>query len=138
VLGPEHPLTSETLCDLAVLRRDEGKPGDAEPILKRALAIQETTLGPEHPIVAETLDHLAVLNTSSGELVAAEKLFRRALAIEVKTLGAGHPTVAATREHFASLLRTLTRGAEAEQEESAAKRIRANHATQERAQVGPR
>lgn len=37
----------------------QGKYAEAEPLYRRALAIQEKTLGPEHPKVAASLNNLA-------------------------------------------------------------------------------
>lgn len=39
----------------------QGKFDEAEPLLKRSLAINEMVLGPEHPTVATSLDNLAGL-----------------------------------------------------------------------------
>ncbi|GER91938.1 hypothetical protein KDW_61000 [Dictyobacter vulcani] len=39
----------ELLLNLAVLYQAQGKDAEAEPLVKRALAISERNLGPEHP-----------------------------------------------------------------------------------------
>ncbi len=38
----------------------QGKLGEAEPLYRRALAIDEASLGPAHPDVAKDLSNLAV------------------------------------------------------------------------------
>ena len=45
---------------------DQGLYGRAEPLLQRALAIQEAALGNNHPVVAESLDNLADLYWTRG------------------------------------------------------------------------
>ena len=66
----------------------------AEPLYRRALAIDEKALGPDHPGVAIDLNNLAALLYTKGDYAAAEPLYRRALAIDEKTLGPDHPNVA--------------------------------------------
>ncbi len=45
----------------AALYQAQGKYAEAEPLYKRALAIDEKALGPEHPNVANDLSNLAIL-----------------------------------------------------------------------------
>ncbi|MBB5866666.1 hypothetical protein F4553_000045 [Allocatelliglobosispora scoriae] len=40
---------ADTLGNLAIVLRDLGKARDAEPLLRRALAINEQVHGPDHP-----------------------------------------------------------------------------------------
>ena len=47
------------LNNLAALYRDQGKYAEAEPLFKRALAIDEKALGPDHPTVATIAENLA-------------------------------------------------------------------------------
>lgn len=63
----------------------------AEPLYRRALAIDEKALGPDHPSVAIDLSNLAKLLYVKGDYAGAEPLYRRALAIDEKTLGPIHP-----------------------------------------------
>jgi tetratricopeptide (TPR) repeat protein len=49
------------LNDLAALYRRQGQYAQAEPLVKRALAIYEKALGPDHPSVATSLNNLAAL-----------------------------------------------------------------------------
>ena len=79
------------LHNLAVLYQDQGKYSEAEPLFKRALAIDEKTLGPDHPSVAKVLGNLAVLYQAQGRYSEAEPLYKRALEIDEKTLGPGSP-----------------------------------------------
>jgi hypothetical protein len=47
------------------LLSDQGKLGKAEPLYRRALAIDEASLGPSHPAVAKDLNNLAVRSSGS-------------------------------------------------------------------------
>ena len=51
----------------------------AEPLMRRALEIDEKSYGPEHPNVAIRLNNLAQLLQATNRLEAAEPLMRRAL-----------------------------------------------------------
>ena len=77
----------------------------AEPLYRRALAIDEKALGPDHPLVAMRLENLAALLDAKGDYAGAEPLYRRALAIDEKALGPDHPNVAGTLNNLAQLLR---------------------------------
>jgi Tetratricopeptide repeat len=63
------------------LLRETNRPAAAEPLFRRALAIDEASLGPNHPNVAIRLNSLAFLLRTTNRLAAAEPLMRRALAI---------------------------------------------------------
>ena len=57
---------------------------EAEPLCRRALAIDEKSFGPEHPDVALSLNNLATLLYAANRHAEAEPLYRRALAIDEK------------------------------------------------------
>jgi tetratricopeptide (TPR) repeat protein len=81
----------------------------AEPLMRRALAIDEKSLGPEHPSVAISLNNLAQLLKDINRLSEAEPLMRRALAIDEKSLGHEHPSVARDLNNLANLLQATNR-----------------------------
>jgi tetratricopeptide (TPR) repeat protein len=76
---------------------------EAEPLYRRALAIDEKSLGPHHPSVARDLNNLALLLKDTNRLAEAEPLHRRALAIDEKSLGRDHPAVATILTRLALL-----------------------------------
>ena len=82
----------------------EGNYAAAEPLIRRALALDEKTFGLEHPTVANNLIFLARILKTKGEYAAAEPLYRRALTILEKTLGAEHPVFGSSLTSLASLL----------------------------------
>src|ERR1035441_542150 len=66
----------------------------AEPLLRRALKINETVLGPDHPTTATILNDLAELLRAKADYSGAEPLYRRALEINEKALGPDNPSTA--------------------------------------------
>jgi tetratricopeptide (TPR) repeat protein len=87
---------------------------EAEPLLRRALAIDEKSFGPDHPSVTADLRNLAQLLQATNRLAEAEPLLRRALAIDEKGFGPEHPEVAIDLNNLAQLLQDTNRLAEAE------------------------
>src|SRR5260370_960021 len=93
----EDPRGAGTVGDAANLLRITNRRTEAEPLLRRALAITEKSYGPDHPDVAERLNNLAWLLETTNRLGEAEPLFRRALAITEKSYGSDHPSVPGSR-----------------------------------------
>jgi tetratricopeptide (TPR) repeat protein len=87
---------------------------EAEPMMRRALAIGEKSYGPEHPDVAIRLNNLAALLKETNRLAEAEPLMERALAIDEKSYGPEHPDVAGDLNNLAQLLKDTNRLEEAE------------------------
>ena len=71
--------------------RETDRLAEAEPLYRRALAIDERSYGPDHPTVATRLNNLALLLWTTNRLAEAEPLFRRALAIDERSYGPEHP-----------------------------------------------
>ncbi|HEY3862613.1 MAG TPA: tetratricopeptide repeat protein [Verrucomicrobiae bacterium] len=86
----------------------------AEPLMRRALAIDEKSFGEIHPNVAAILNNLAQLLQATNRLEEAEPLMRRALAIDEKSYGPEHPGVATDLNNLAQLLQATNRLEEAE------------------------
>ena len=82
------------LNNLAALLKATNRLAEAEPLMRRALAIDEKSFGPEHPDVARDLNNLAQLLQATNRLAEAEPLMRRALAIDENELRPEHPNVA--------------------------------------------
>ncbi len=72
----------------------EGKLAEAEPVLKRALAVAEKELGPNDGNVAGVLYELGSLALAQEKYSEAEPLFERALAIADKALEKDSASVA--------------------------------------------
>jgi hypothetical protein len=92
----------------------QGRYTEAEPLMKRALAITEKALGAEHPDVRIRLNNLAGLYDAQGRYAEAEPLMKRALAIGEKALGPDHPDVGTHLNNLAKLYQDQGRYADAE------------------------
>ena len=87
---------------------------EAEPLMRRAVEIDEATFGEDHPEVAADINNLAQLLKATNRLTEAETLMRRALAIFDASFGKDHPNVATQLNNLASLLQDTNRLTEAE------------------------
>ena len=47
--GPDHPKVATALNNLALLLEATNRSGEAEPLMRRALTIDEDTYGPDLP-----------------------------------------------------------------------------------------
>jgi tetratricopeptide (TPR) repeat protein len=102
------------LNNLATLLQAMNRLAEAEPLMRRALAIDEASYGNDHPNVAIRLNNLAQLLQATNRLAEAEPLMRRGLAIEESSKGKDHPNVAIQLNNLAQLLQATNRLAEAE------------------------
>ena len=127
VLGPDHPEVANTLNGLARLYLIQDRLAEAEPLLKRSLAIREQVFGAGHPDVGANLNDYGVLYLKLSKYGEAEQYFKRALAVRENQLGLQHPSVAETLENYSALLRKTNRENEASQMEERAKAIRAKY-----------
>ena len=123
--GPQDPRLATSINRLGDVHLHQRRYAEAEPLLKRALAIREKALGPKHPDVAMSLNNLALLYKAQGFYGEAEPLYQQALAILEKALGPEHPHLAIGLNNYAALLRKTGRSAEATRMEARAKAIRA-------------
>ena len=78
VLGPEHNMVADILCDLAMTYGNIGKAESAKPLLRRALVIFEKKYGPEDPLVAKALEIYAKMFQMTNQKKEAIKLEERA------------------------------------------------------------
>ena len=108
-LGFDHPETALALNNLGELLHATNRLQEAEPLMRRALAIDEASYGSEHPNVAIRLNNLAVLLRDTARMEEAEPLLRRALAIYEASLGPEHPAVATALNNLADDLKAMTR-----------------------------
>ena len=88
-----HPqLIASASNDLGQLLQATNRLGEAEPLMRRALAIAEAEPGGQAPLVVSYLNNLGVLLFETSRFMDAELLLRRALAITGTGSGKGHPT----------------------------------------------
>ena len=87
---------------------------EAEPLMRRALRIDEANYGKDHPDVAIDLNNLAGLLQATDRLLEAEPLMRRSLRIDEESYGQDHPRVALDLNNLAGLLQATDRLVDAE------------------------
>ena len=73
--------------NLATLLQHTNRMGEAEPLMRRALEIDEASFGEHHPTVAIRLNNLATLLKHTNRIGEAEPLMRRALEIDEASFG---------------------------------------------------
>ena len=108
-----HRDVAGALNNLALLYNDQGRDAEAEPMYKRAIAIQEKVFGLDSTEAAPKLNNLAALYQSQERYADAEPLFKRALASREKSLGPGHPDVAQSLNNLASFYQAQGRTSDA-------------------------
>ena len=100
--------------ELAQLLQRTNRLGEAEPLMRRALAIYDASFGQRLPNVAVCLNNLAMLLHETNRVGEAERLMWRALEIDRTALGEQHPNVAIRLNNLAQVLLNMNRVEEAE------------------------
>lgn len=106
--------TARLMMQVALLFEKKSQFAEAEPLSRRALAVDEKSNGPDHPEVATDLNNLAALLKATNRSEEAEPLQRRALAINERFYGPNHPEVATNLSNLAQLFQETNRLVEAE------------------------
>jgi CHAT domain-containing protein/tetratricopeptide (TPR) repeat protein len=99
--GPDNPVITSTIANLANAYERLGKHSEAEPLLRRALLVHERTSGPEHPMTLKTITNLAINLRNQNRAEEAEPLLRSVLVINEKLLGPEHAETAASLNSLA-------------------------------------
>ena len=131
--GPDHPAVARAASDLGMFLRNQGDRAAAEPLLRRALQIDEKALDTRSRVTGEDLENLASVLPSADALPlirrasehadpsiaarnlaklaagaeskqAALSLYRRALSKEEAASGLNHPRVAVRLNDVALLI----------------------------------
>ncbi len=111
--GPESQQVSVSLFQLGNIYIAQGRFNDADPLLRRSLAIDEKIVGPQTAAVAADLSSLAYVLAKQGKRPEAEAAFRRALAIDEKNLGPDSPNTCQDAVNLAGVLQEEGRFADA-------------------------
>jgi tetratricopeptide (TPR) repeat protein len=101
--GPASRNLAGALNNLAQLYGDVGRDTDAEPMLKRSIAILEKIVGLDSVAMAPELTNLGALYERQGRYAEAEPLFKRALLLCQKSRGPNHPDVGRSLNNLATL-----------------------------------
>jgi hypothetical protein len=103
-LGANDPAITGLLDRQASLLRVIARYEDAEPLYRRALAIDEASYGNDHPEVAIRLNNLASLLQATNRLAEAEPLSVRAARILLASLGMDHPNTQMAKGNYLKIL----------------------------------
>lgn len=106
--------TTLLLSRFGVLLHAKAAYPESEPLLRRALAIDENSHDPNHPIIAIHVSNLAQLLKATNHLAEAELLMRRALKIDEANYSTNHSRIADDLNSLAVLLKDTNRLTEAE------------------------
>ncbi|MEZ5710204.1 MAG: CHAT domain-containing tetratricopeptide repeat protein [Blastomonas sp.] len=90
-LGPDHLVTAAALHNFGAILNAGGRFAEAEPILRRTMAIREKLIGREHPDMAITMNGLAFSLEHLGGAKEAETLYLAAAAIYEANPDSGAP-----------------------------------------------
>lgn len=100
---------AESYRDLATVLLERARPLEAEPLLRRALQLQEQALGKSHPALGKTLLHLGELYQYQQRTEEAERCLREAGAIARDHLGDTSMAYLAPRRKLAELFSSQRR-----------------------------
>lgn len=108
------PAATRLLQQTGYYLLERGQSKEAEPLLRRALQLDEIIFGSHHPRVAIGLNNLATLLNDTHRPAEAEPLLRRALLIDETNYGPNDPNVSIALNNLATLLQATERLVEAE------------------------
>jgi tetratricopeptide (TPR) repeat protein len=114
LLAREHTQASWMASSVGRRLFDLARYSEAEPLMRRALTMDEQSYGPEHPNVARDLNNQAQLLKATNRLSESEPLMRRVVRIFEQSYGVNHPNVATALNNLAQLLQATNRLGEAE------------------------
>ncbi len=102
--------TARLMNDLGLHSKSKALFAEVEPLMRRALAIDEGSYGPHHPTVATDLNNVAQLLRATNRLDEAEPLMRRTVEIFRRfreATGHEHPHWRDVIENYGGLLEEL-------------------------------
>jgi tetratricopeptide (TPR) repeat protein len=88
--GPEHPNVATCLNNLALLLQATNRLAQAEPLMRRAVAIRKKGLVPNHPDFLQSMETLAGLLEGTGRFDESAPLRERILEAQECALGPDH------------------------------------------------
>ncbi|HTS58108.1 MAG TPA: tetratricopeptide repeat-containing protein kinase family protein [Terriglobales bacterium] len=119
VLGSENPAVLKTTKELSWTIFQQGRPAEAETLLRKVLDAQRRRLGPDDLATLDSMDSLAVILDEEGKHEQAEQLAREELGKKRRLLGPEAFPTLVTMDNLASLLARAGKMAEAEKLEDA-------------------
>jgi tetratricopeptide (TPR) repeat protein len=113
-LGPEHPLTLDTLDYLAKVTLELGQLEEAERMFRRVFEAKGRLFGSVSPDTAFAQCALGEVLYKLERFAEAEAMIRAALEVQTAQLGADNPETAMSMWHLSEALRRQGRCADAE------------------------
>ncbi|MEL6615859.1 MAG: tetratricopeptide repeat protein, partial [Bacteroidota bacterium] len=101
------------LIELGRLEQDRGRPAEAEPYYRQALAVRRQRLRADHPEIATTLEMVGTSLLEQDRLDEAAPVLEEVLTMRQSLLGDTHPQTASARFNLAALARNRERYDEA-------------------------
>ena len=89
-LGDDHPLTLESMQNLAVIHRRVFQLAEAIPLLEKVLEIRKRKLGEDHIDTLKTVSNLGWAFVRAGQKDAAREALERSVAKQTAVLGIDH------------------------------------------------
>jgi tetratricopeptide (TPR) repeat protein len=114
-LGAEHTSTLDTVNNLGILYKSQGKLAEVEEMYVRALCGYEKAWGAEHTLTLDTVNNLGILYKDQGKLAEAEAMYVRALRGKEKAWGAEHTSTLDTVNNLGNLYMDQGKLVEAEE-----------------------
>lgn len=109
------PMLTQSLDLLAEIYSSQEQFEKAQPLLERALALDEKLQGPDSFAITVMLDHLGALYRAEGAFDKAEPLFRRELDLDELHNGKSSPAVLGALSQLVDLMKKMGRQQEATQ-----------------------
>jgi eukaryotic-like serine/threonine-protein kinase len=100
-LGPDHPDTLQSRCNLACDYASAGRVSEAIALDEVTFKLRELKLGPDHPATLETRNNLADEYRCAGRTADAIALQETTLQLMEVKLGPGHPNTLTARNNLA-------------------------------------
>jgi serine/threonine protein kinase/tetratricopeptide (TPR) repeat protein len=114
ILGDDHPVTLESLSNLAAVVQSQGRLADAERTFRDCLQRCRRALGDEHPLTLSATNNLGNLLEEEGRLDEAAPLLHAALESMRRVLGPDSPEALGALGNYGLLLESQGKLEEAE------------------------
>jgi tetratricopeptide (TPR) repeat protein len=106
VLGPRHPLTLQSLNNLASSYGAAGRPDRALPIYEQAFQLWKDAHGMDHPGTQDSMNSLAVGYRRSGKIDRAIGLLEEVVRLRTAALGPDHLDTLTSQSNLAVALKS--------------------------------
>ncbi len=101
--GYNHPITAQSMNNLALLYKTRGQYDEAERLYYVSLTILQLVSNPDDLSIATSMNNLAALYSTMGRYREAESYYRQSLSIKIRKLGSSNLSVALGITNLADL-----------------------------------